>query len=132
MPTPRSAHQATLLPNGTVFVAGPDPDAALYDPSTESWAATGSGIDGSVETATLLRDGTVLVVFNGRYASSRSSSAALYNPDTGFWTATASASRVVGTGAKALLLRDGTVLVAGGEYPGSVTSAWLYHPDGAP
>lgn len=52
MQTARDSHSATLLPDGTVLVAGgfvgtqfPDPDssdtAELYDPSTGTWSATG-------------------------------------------------------------------------------------------
>ena len=97
----------------------------LYDPSSGTWAATGSAIPSSVDTATLLRDGTVLVALDGR-------AAALYGPATGSWIPTATGSTVVGGGATATLLADGTVLVAGGDYPATGALAELYHPGSPP
>ena len=68
----RTAHKATLLPNGKVLVeggsSGSGADAALYDPTQGTWAVTGSLKTGRFQhTATLLSDGRVLVAggFNG-------------------------------------------------------------------
>src|SRR5262249_15410065 len=59
--TARSAHTATLLPNGKVLVAGGaggGTSAELYDPASEMWTATGSmGTARSTHTATLLPNG---------------------------------------------------------------------------
>lgn len=70
--TPRSAHTATLLPNGTVLAAGGDynPDTAmatataeLYDPVAGTWSGAANLSTSRYEhTATLLPDGAVLAV----------------------------------------------------------------------
>jgi hypothetical protein len=60
----RAGHAATLLPDGTVLVAGGDDlaSAELYDPSSGTWATTGSMSEVRAgHAATLLPDGTVLV-----------------------------------------------------------------------
>ncbi|MEO7724070.1 MAG: hypothetical protein ABIU29_05190 [Chthoniobacterales bacterium] len=65
---------ATLLPNGTVLVAGGARDTAasrsavLYDPARGTWAATGNLHAGRIQpTATLLTNGMVLVVGGSRH-----------------------------------------------------------------
>jgi WD40 repeat protein len=140
----RSSHTATLLPNGTVLVAGGLSgstssalhvlaSAELYDPSGGSWTASGNMIEARYEhTATLLLlDGRVLVT-GGISSISRGynplASAELYDPSPGSWTATGSmaAGRRFQTDT---LLRDGTVLVAGGgSDSGALASAELYDP----
>jgi hypothetical protein len=85
----RIYHTATLLPGGTVLVAGgangvvdpfPLGSAQLYDPGTASWTATASMIKAhGSHTATLLRDGTVLVTGGGQDGAS----AELYDPGSG-------------------------------------------------
>jgi Galactose oxidase, central domain len=70
-------------------------------------------------TATLLRDGKVLVAGGGE---SGGPSAELYDPASGTWTAT---GKMVYGGGGATLLLDGKVLVAGA---GDGTSAELYDP----
>ena len=83
----RSAHTATLLPDGKVLVAGGSssglPSAELYDPSSGSWAATGNMVTPHYgHRATLLPDGTVLVA--GNYSiMTLSGSAELYDPGSG-------------------------------------------------
>ena len=66
--TARSAHTATLLPNGKVLVAGGYngsgslASAELYDPASGTWTATGSLATARIaHTATLLPNGKVLV-----------------------------------------------------------------------
>jgi hypothetical protein len=156
MGTPRQGGTATLLPDGKVLVAGGInfsrtgimagnavelAAAELYDPSTGSWAATGTmGTPRSGGTATLLPDGKVLVA--GGYTdhsasasssaySSPSASAELYDPGSGTWTATASMT-TPRAGHTAMLLLDGRVLVVGGDDPGfgqlASASAELYDP----
>jgi hypothetical protein len=140
MGTARQAHTATLLPNGTILIAGGATDitdtgslssSETYDPSTGTWTATGSmGTTRSWHTATLLPNGKVLIA-GGSGNTGVLSSAELYDPDTGLWSATGS----MGTarqGATLTLLPDGKVLTAGGWGGAaslSLSSAELYDPD---
>ena len=139
----RDAHTATLLSDGTVLVAGGGgpvipgghtssfdllASAELFDPSTGSWTATGSMNEARyVHTATLLRNGTVLVI------GATTGSAELYDPSTRTWTVTGSMTEARDI-AGATLLPDGTVLVAGGYSSsgplglGMLASAELYDP----
>jgi hypothetical protein len=131
----RSGASATLLPDGRVLVAGGNvivpnagsrlddvASAELYDPATGTWTAIAPmGEARSGHTATLLRDGRVLVVGGSK--------AELYNPGTGTWTPTADMinDREFHT---ATSLKDGTVLVAGGVTGGALglLVAELYDP----
>jgi len=142
----RTQHTATLLPDGTVLVVGgaepqfPSADVAsaeVYDPMRRTWTATVDMVTPRyAHTATLLPDGTVLVVggidsiiYGG--GSSKLASAELYDPTGGTWTST---GRMIDVryGHTATLLGDGRVLVAGGYDPfgsgGSLASAELYDP----
>ncbi len=113
MTTPRYNTTATLLPDGRVLVAGGDvrdvatDSAELYDPDTGTWTKTASlPATGNKRydhiTATLLQNGTVLVV--------RHQYAATYDPSTGKWTPTR-AGHVQAAPTAATRLLDGTVLV---------------------
>jgi uncharacterized protein YjdB len=140
MSTARFAHSATLLPNGTVLVAGGavllDGDAAdtildsaeIYNPNTGTWTLTGNLTARRMEhTATLLPNGTVLVAGGGgEYAWT---SAETYNPSTGTWTPTGSLT-TGREGHTATLLPNGTVLVAGGTAIDItvLASAEIYNP----
>ena len=77
----RGWHTATLLPKGTVLVAGGDGNsgalasAELYNPVTGTWSATGDLAHArDVHRATLLPNGKVLVSGGGdsQYCSCRS------------------------------------------------------------
>jgi hypothetical protein len=141
MTHPRSV--ATLLQNGQVLEVGgisgvSEPGgypsllgAELYNPATGKWTATGSMTTGranGVFTATLLKDGEVLIAGGANLSSSALASAELYNPATGTFSPTGSMTEAR-TGATATLLPDGEVLLAGG-YNGAtyVASAELYNP----
>jgi len=126
----RLGHQATLLADGRVLVTGgggdgvsPGLSAELYDPISGTWTETGSMIEAG-GIATLLLDGTVLLLGNG----SDGTSAQLYDPSGETWTATGS---MTGSNWRtATLLLDGRVLVTNGD--GTETgpgSAELYDPD---
>jgi hypothetical protein len=102
----------TLLTNGKVLaesgVFGGRPPH-LYDPTTEKWVATASG-SFSGRIAALLADGRALSV-GARQAK-------LYNPLSETWADTG--SMAVGAFGVFGLLRDGTVLGAGGIVPGTL------------
>jgi hypothetical protein len=77
MAQPRVIHTATLLQDGTVLLAGGGDgwcgsgtlsSAEIYDPATRSFRAAASMItDRSSHTATILRDGTVLITGGTRF-----------------------------------------------------------------
>jgi hypothetical protein len=122
-------HTSTLLSNGKVLIAGGSDEmvilahAELYDPSTETFTATGTmALRRAVHTATLLPNGKVLIaggetwIIEGsgaRYGRSVSS-AEYYDPTTGNFVPTSSMS-AARTGHTATLLTDGTVLITGGN-----------------
>src|SRR5664279_1484796 len=96
----RTAHSATLLPNGQVLVAGGEgttgflSSAELYNPSTGRWTVTGSMATSRLgQSAALLPNGLVLVAggivnISDTGVVTVTASAELYNPSTGQWTST--------------------------------------------
>jgi hypothetical protein len=137
----RRDHAATLLPNGKVLVAGgfagsgftvdapcsgpPEPcSTELYDPRSGRWTASGKmHADRIGHTATLLPDGTVLVVGLGTAAAPVP--AELYQPSSGRWKATSGPAKT--RGLTATLLLDGRVL-ATGDFSNDSRVAELYDP----
>jgi len=135
---PVSVDTATSLPDGRVLITGCDCRSVaaqvteLYDPGTGTFSLTGTrgGTIGwwvNVNTATLLRNGKVLIVGSDEY--DWPADAEVYDP------ATATVTGIGNTAAPhefstATLLRDGTVLVAGSQLPGGSgdASAELYDP----
>lgn len=125
-------HQATLLRDGRVLVTGgwrfaspawvADADALVLDPVERTWIPMSPLAHARVDhTATLLSDGTVLVVGGGSVDSE------LFDPTLGAWRAGASsADRSRHT---ASLLRDGRVLVVGGAMQRTASATTeLYDP----
>ena len=132
--TGRYSHSATLLPNGTVLVAGGTDGtnslatAQLYDPTTGTWSATGSCTTGrDYHAATLLLDGMVLVA-GGYDGTNFLGSAELYSTASGTWSATGGIGSARGYHTLTSLV-NGNVLVAGG-YNGTslLASTQLYNP----
>jgi hypothetical protein len=128
MTTPRMAHSATLLPDGRVLIAGgtieagqgltPSRSAEIYDPSTETFAATGNLIGEHVcQQAALLGNGKVLII-GGAALGSGVPNAELYDPATGTFAATGkyvTDTHMYGfntcQGSASTLLADGRVLI---------------------
>jgi Kelch motif len=144
MATPRAEATATLLPDGMVLIAGggiynngtlANPalaSAEIYDPSTGTFAPTGSmAIARGGPTATLLNNGKVLIaggVQGGGATFKILSSAELYDPSTGTFTATGNMTSWADT---ATLLPNGKVLITRGNPDGPapyLSSADLYDP----
>jgi hypothetical protein len=136
----RASQSSTLLPNGKVLIAGgfagsggeynPYRTTELYDPVSGTFELAASmSIGRSGHTATLLKNGKVLMVggWTGRYDIRRS--AELYDPATNTFALTGDmvSERA---GSTATLLTDGRVLIAGGEdrEEEALASAEIYDP----
>src|SRR5215475_4657920 len=124
MSTARATPTATALSNGRILVVG-GATAELYDPVAGAWSPAGtlSQPRSGYFVAVRLADGRVLAA-GGQYTAS----AELYDPATNSWAPTGSMNvgRDSFTGT---LLRDGRVLVVGGNSLNSVqASAELYDP----
>ena len=146
MVTARSQHTATLLPNGTVFIAGGVESTTtgtsilasteLYDPATDRFtpAATMTTTRRG-HTATVLPDGRVLIAGgyggDGPTWGSPLASAELYDPSSDRFTTTGDLITATGFHT-ALLLPSGKVLIVGGSgigtFPNNVAPAELYDP----
>jgi hypothetical protein len=136
MNTARVDHTATLLPDGTVLVAGGKGESVLssselYNPATGFWRTTASmNIPRWLHTATLLPNGMVLVIGG---CTDRGwdgvATVELYDPARGTWSMTSSLV-TARAGHSATLLPSGLVLIAGGWSltVSSVASAELYDP----
>ena len=133
---PRYSHTATLLPDGTVLIAGGlndsgalAPGSELFDPTTGTFRATGSLMTLRRDhTATLLGNGKVLIA--GGRNTADVAACELYDPATGTFTA-AGAMVSARYGQTATLLKDGRVLLVGGgkfTVPPNFVGAELYDP----
>ncbi len=101
LPSPRYFHTSTLLPDGTILVAGGSngPNilntGAIYDPATETWSPAANNMRDvrDLHTATLLPDGRVLLAggFSTRATSTGSiAGCEIYYPDTKLFLPTGS------------------------------------------
>jgi hypothetical protein len=139
--TGRAYHTATLLKDGRVLIAGglgadgqPVAAAELYDPATASFSTTGTMLEGRYGcTASLLPNGKVLLAGGGTTTINTNNlgTAELYDPATGTFSATGNLTRfydpstdkfyfkgeMIAPRSKhsATVMRDGNVLLAGGE-----------------
>src|SRR6202167_5989109 len=141
MTTPRANAAAIRLRDGRVLICGGTAtgqvggglsSGELYDPATQSFAATGSmTVPRAGQTITMLSDGRVLLTGGVQNAGYRSelASAEIYDPSAGTFTATGSMS-TPREGHTATMLRDGTVLIVGGSDNGIHTlgTAEIYFP----
>ena len=124
----RVGHEAVLLPNGQVLVAGGDvyrntddtrgvplASAELYDPASRQWSATASmHAARDVFSASPLPDGLVLAVGGFELKGGAGlSSAEVYDPVARTWTLTPPLTEKRAWH-EAVLLSDGRVLVVGG------------------
>jgi len=135
----RYAHTATLLTDGRVLVAGGMDEertatgsAEIFDPVTKTFTLIASLYAKRVgHTATRLQDGRVLITGGSGviFYESALASAEIFDPATGLFTKTANlhAARL---GHRAVLLRDGKVLVTGGqaEDGAKIASAEIFDP----
>jgi hypothetical protein len=144
----RSGHEAVLLLDGRVLLTGgPDPasssgggrnDAELFDPATDTFAATGKlATARNLHRLARLDDGRVLVTGATAGQGVLLAAAEVFDPAAGGFASTSAmgGGRVLHT---STTLRDGRVLVAGGEWDGAVEGgpseptdhAELLRPDG--
>ncbi len=136
MSTARSHHTATLLADGRVLVTGgtsadPDPTQArfialdtaeVFDPVKNAWKPVAPLHDArNGHTATLLDDGTVLVIGGAREQRVHLASVERYDVKANTWTVLAplTVPRFMHV---ALKLSDGSVVVMGGRGAGKVGS----------
>ena len=136
----RASHSSTILPNGKVLIAGgfagsggeynPYRSAELYDPSSKTFHSVAEmSIGRSGHTATLLKNGKVLIVggWTGRY--DLRGSAEIFDPATNTFAPTGNLV-VERAGNTATLLADGRVLITGGEdrQENAIANAEIYDP----
>jgi len=132
----RTAHTATLLESGAVFVAGGYDGskavaaAELFDPASGTFAATDTLTEARHHhAATLLKDGRVLLTGGVSAAAAQLATAEVFDPDTGrfFSTGRAVTAR---SAHSATLLDNGTVLIAGGigSDGEAIANAEIYNP----
>ena len=140
----RTGNTMTKLADGRfLFIGGldinqdPALSAEIYDPATNKFTLTGAlSVGRQMHTATLLGDGTVLVVggFAGLAHSTFVSTAEVYNPASGTFGPAPSNPTVLRAGQTATVLTNGKILIAGGLIPLGVngytatTSVELYDP----
>lgn len=140
----RQGHTATLLADGRVLVTGGDlgdgrvlalSSAELFDPRTKTFqlAATPMTLERSSHTATLLKNGKVLITGGqGLRQGTVSFSAEVFDPATGKFESLAPQRLVAPrTNHAATLLDSGQVLIVGGtdwQTARAPNSAELYDP----
>jgi len=121
----RTSHTATLLASGMVLIAGGStsanatPTTELYDPAKGIFTAANGMVSPRIfHTATLLSNGNVLVTGGIANLATGASlpSAEVYDVVAGTFTATTGPMMTARDSHFAVLLTNGTVLVAGGSF----------------
>jgi Galactose oxidase, central domain len=117
------AMTVTLLANGRVLIVGGGDNhasatnlAEIYDPATDAFTSAGSGlmpIERANHTATLLKDGRVLIAGGVNRMGTALDSAILFDPQSGKFISTGNMAEPR-YAAAATLLPDGRVLISGG------------------
>lgn len=139
--TARDGHTATLLPNGSIVVAGGENNnqalASTEVYSQGSWKYSGNlNVARANASAVLLPNGSILVAggCTGGCLSSATASAEIYNPISGAWTKTGSMAKAR-TYFSLLLLPSGSVMALGGctglnanGCSGVTAAAEIYNP----
>jgi hypothetical protein len=129
-PPARTGICGALLPDGRFFRTGNGPSSSeLFDPSTRTWHTLPAPPGNPYScTATVLHDGRLLLA-GGTTSASVTGAAALFDFNSGTWTPVGSMA-TPRSGASAILLSSGEVLIAGGfgGTGGAVSSAELFEP----
>jgi Galactose oxidase, central domain len=139
MASPRASHTATLLPNGSVLIAGgyssisgggfsgATATVELYDPDTGKFSPAGKmSLPRFWHSATLLKNGKVLIA--GGYPYPPTATAEMYDPTSGAFTRTGSMT-TPRSQPLATLLADGRVLIVPSGDGADYNSAEIYDPD---
>jgi hypothetical protein len=139
--TTRGSHEAILLPDGKVLIAGGiaiqdgrtlitnDVNAEIYDPATDTFAMTGAYADStplSLDSATLLLDGRVLIT--GCAAQCTSEVAEVFDPKSNTFSRTGPRRVWFDIATTATLLTDGTVLFVESNFDIYPDDVELYDP----
>src|SRR5262249_8884487 len=129
MATARYGHTATLLPSGTVLIAGGSANAPaivsaeLYNPPSNTRSSTRTtALD--VCRTTLTPSGNGLVIGNGPSGSASQ----VYDPISNTWSSTVAMTYPIFSPATATLLPNGKVLALVSDVGSGVIRAELYDP----
>ena len=136
--TPRDNIAATLMPDGSVLIAGGDDgsgtdtsvlaSAEVFDPAAGQWSSTGSMSQPRQGHSLVPLDNGAALVAGGDAGDDPFQSVEIYDPSSGTWSGTDDMADARERFA-AVVLQDGTVLVAGGGgTSGRLSSAELYDP----
>jgi len=125
----RRMHTASVLPSGRVLIAG-GAGAELFDPTTGTFAATGSMSEARSEhTASVLASGRVLIVGGNNGGTTppyRLASAELYDPATGKFSSAGSMSSPRSHHTASVLGSDRVLIAGGTNDVDSLATAELY------
>ena len=141
MSAARQFHTSSLLPSGQVLITGgtsattPLVDVDLFNPTANTFApAPPMSTARELHTATTLGNGKVMVCGGQDIALNEIQSAEVFDPlansGAGQWTPTVSTMSAGRFSHKAVLLKNGQVLIAGGFNVGLFPSAETYDPVG--